>query len=437
MRCVDGNYLFQTIMQKWFDKISAKIDSNDKNTIANELIKIIGLEGDEAVTPENIIALSEGKAFANNHLAKCLTAAVPTDILVNTPFNLSSRANFYSFAISIKNDSIPIIEASQHPTTYPFGEKVLRFKERLWQLRIERDVSMRAVKRIADIDIKSLANWESPYKNVKNIIYPIIPDTENLIVLQNVVESIYNENWLKFRQDYYLPALWEYNLLKEDKITESQNPYVLMRLYLKSIPNKEEMEFFQNYKISQQTIKDSYRKNWASAKSLYAPQRSELRKYFAENIKNPESLGIPEDFLDRFFPIPHASKLKEISDFKNLLEAWRDVIGISQLDFGAKIDSTLGNPRKRFNNWSDGTGLDNYLDKICNFIRTQTENNTELPRFAESEEQQLREIARIKQKEYREGLKQKRDISKSSAYLMAILNSNSCPELITVQVRER
>ncbi|MEI6729645.1 MAG: hypothetical protein WCL30_00145, partial [Pseudomonadota bacterium] len=134
---INGNLLFRNSLQKWFAKIGKEIKSDDKTAIASELIKRIGLEEDQAVTPQNIIALSEGDILANRHLAKCLTAAITGDVLRIHPVYLQSRANFYSFATSENQNNSQVIEATLHPTTYPFGPKILALKEKLWQMRIE------------------------------------------------------------------------------------------------------------------------------------------------------------------------------------------------------------------------------------------------------------------------------------------------------------
>ena len=440
MRFVDGNYLFQTIMQKWFSRISEQINSNDTTVIVNELIKIIGLENDDAVSAENIIALSEGKAFANNHLAKCLTAAVPNVILENTPFSLTSRANFYSFAVSKKNDSVPIIEASQHPTTYPFGEKILHFKERLWQLRTDKSLSMFSLG--AMIDRSTLSLLERPYvkdSRTKNII-PLLPNKKTLTSLKAIFEEVYKEDWQNFYDKYYLPALWEYNLSgagkkEKDRVATSENPNILLNLYFKTISYEEKNEFCNEYGLSLANINSVHSENIATAKNIYAPKRLMLRKFFSDNIKNPVDIGLAENYLDVFFPLPTQNIVEQQTDFKDVIEIWRDIMGLSQEEFAQKIgvESNSRAFAQAFRNLSVGTKLDKFIDNICDFIRTQTANNTELPKFTQENESQFRELARIKREGYKLAQKQIKAFNKAKSFVGAAGNKNNYPGLMPVE----
>jgi len=418
---INGNLLFRNSLQKWFAKIGKEIKSDDKTTIASELIKRIGLEEDTAVTPQNIIALSEGYMLANRHLAKCLTAQVPTDILKATPFRLSSRANFYSFATSDNQYNSQVIEASSHPTTYPFGPNVLAFKEQIWQMRTTKAISPRNYKNISCMEI--------PYVEKNNIKMPYLPSRRTLnefIKLhmedsQDEVEALY---------DKYNKALWEIlpqtgtGRTKHLKASEISDPYDFLRLYLKSISNEKLQDFSERFSISTDFIQNKI-DHKARSKSpvhdehyyLSAKINLDLRRYFTDNIKKPKEFGIDSNYLDKFFPIPTKESIQQINTLPKLMETWKGIIGISSEEFALKINNNLKTPVASFYGWSNGIGLDKYINKICDFIRNSTQNNTALPQFTEEAEAQLRSATIIKQEEFKAKGKEKYALKKAQTGL--------------------
>jgi|GEM_PF-652306 len=421
---INGNLLFRNSLQKWFAKIGKEIKSDDKTAIASELIKRIGLEEDPAVTPQNIIALSEGDIIANRHLAKCLTAAITGDVLRIHPVYLQSRANFYSFATSENQNNSQVIEATLHPTTYPFGPKILALKERFWQMRIENPNAFYAT------DKKDIRNFviyiELPYLEQYGKQFPNITSTDKIDLLKHLVEDIYHEDWQSFKQNYYLPALWEH-LPKREKIVRSfnaiseiENPYVFINLYLKTVSGAEREKILARLDVkfsTLSTVKSAIENRFLD---LGNEKNTWLREYFSEHIKDPELFGIDKDYLDRLFPVhtPESSillqnEIEQEQDFKILINLWSKIIGLNNAEFCLYVSPEQKDPNVTFFAWSLGAGLDKRIGKICDILREKTKDNPALPQFTVEAEEQLRSAAIIKQQEFNANGRERRAIRKA------------------------
>jgi|GEM_PF-1020717 len=216
-----------------------------------------------------------------------------------------------------------------------------------------------------------------------------------LAELRDTVEKKCGENWEEFRINKYFPAIFEQilNELDCDDIEEIKNPRLFLKCYLRALDKQGRDDFCQKYELTQNSIFNSISGKDSKIRAFHANKRLMISEYFKELLEfDPEQI----EQISELFSIPTQDKVLKIDNFFESLEVWTDIVGVSKVDFAASIPGvSVIASENMFIGWQRGNKLNEYIDRICDFIRDKTSSNESLPKFDQVAEEQFRKLALV------------------------------------------